>query len=83
MLVRLIIWLIAGFLIYTVFQIIKQALLKPPAPPPEKTTRGEDMVQDPACGTYVPRNDAIPAQIKTETYFFCSTDCRDKFLRDK
>jgi YHS domain-containing protein len=79
MLVRLLLWCIAGFLVYTVFQIIKQALLKPPTPPPEKTSRGEEMILDPECGTYVPRNDAIKAQVKGSAHYFCSTDCRDKY----
>ena len=80
MLVRLLIWLIVGFLVYTVFQMIKQAMLKHPGTPPEKTGRGEEMVRDPECGTYVPRNDAIPAQTKNKTCYFCSTECRDKYL---
>jgi YHS domain-containing protein len=80
MLVRLIIWLIVGFLIYTVFQAIKQRLLKPPSPPPEKTARGEEMARDPECGTYVPRSDALKAQAKGATYYFCSAACRDKYL---
>ncbi|MDT8443780.1 MAG: hypothetical protein RQ722_05785 [Desulfuromonadales bacterium] len=79
MLVRLILSLIGFFLIYTVFQFIKQALLKPPAPPREKTSRGEEMIQDPECGTYVPRNDAVTAQIKGTIHYFCSTDCREKY----
>ena len=78
MLVRLLLWLIAGFLIYTVVQMIKQALLKPPTPPAEKSSRGEEMVQDPECGTYVPRSDAVKAQLKGKTLYFCSADCRDK-----
>lgn len=78
MLVRLLIWFIVGFLIYTVFQVIKQALLKPPTTPPEKTSRGEEMVLDPECGTYVPRNDAIKAQDNGTALYFCSTECRDK-----
>ncbi|MDH3454088.1 MAG: transcriptional regulator [Desulfuromonadales bacterium] len=73
--------LIGFFLIYTVYQIIKQALLKPPAPPAEKTSRGEEMIQDPECGTYVPRNDAVTAQHKGTTHYFCSTDCRDKYQK--
>lgn len=81
MLVRLLLWLIVGFLVYTVFQVIKQALLKPPGPPAEKTSRGEEMVQDPECGTYVPSNDAIKVQLKGETHYFCSTDCRDKYQK--
>jgi len=27
----------------------------------------------------VPRNDAITAQLKGTTHYFCSTDCRDKY----
>ena len=78
MLVRLLLWLIVGFLIYTVVQMIKQALLKPPTPPAEKSPRGEEMVQDPECGTYVPHNGAIKAQLKGKTLYFCSAECRDK-----
>ena len=81
MLVRPLLLLIGFFLIYTVYQIIKQALLKPPAPPAEKTSRGEEMIQDPECGTYVPRNGAVAAQHKGTTHYFCSTDCRDKYQK--
>lgn len=78
MLVRLLLWLLAGFLAYTAVQMVKKALLKPPAPPAEKTSRGEEMVLDPECGTYVPRNDAVKTQFKGKTLYFCSPDCRDK-----
>lgn len=78
MLVRLILALILGFLIYTVFQALKQALNRP-TPPPDKISRGEDMVQDPECGIYVPRRDAISLQAGTTQHHFCSTACRDKF----
>jgi YHS domain-containing protein len=81
MIVRALIWLILGFLAYTVFQIIKQALLKPPAPPAEKTARGEDMVQDPECETFIPKNDAVKALINGESTYFCSTECRDKYKK--
>lgn len=80
MLVRLLIWLIVGFLVYTVFQMIRQAVLKPPGPPPEKTRRGEEMIRDPQCGTYVPRNDAVKTEIKGKSHYFCSPECRDKYL---
>lgn len=81
MLVRPLIWLLVGFLVYTAVQIIKKALTKPSTPPPEKTSRGEEMAQDPECKTYVPRNDAIMAQNKGSTYYFCSAECRDKYLK--
>lgn len=79
MLVRLIIWLIVGFLLYTLVQLIKQHLRKPPAPPAEKTAHGEEMIKDPECGTYVPRNDAIKAEVKGTIRYFCSSDCLDKY----
>lgn len=81
MLVRLLLWLIVGFLIYTVLQIVKQALLKRPAPPAEKTARGEEMIKDPACGIYVPRNDAVKAEVKGKTHYFCSAACRDLYQK--
>lgn len=82
MIARVLIWLILGFLAYTVFQMLKQAFLKPPAPPGEKTSRGEDMVQDPACGTYVPKNDAIETTSKGKTLYFCSAECRDAYQKN-
>ncbi len=79
MLVRLILSLIVGFLVYTVYKALRQALKRPSAPPPEKTSRGEDMVQDPECGTYVPRGDAVPLKLGEKSLYFCSDACRDKF----
>ena len=78
MLVRALIWLIVGFLAYTVYQMIRQAFLKPPSPPAEKTARGEEMIQDPVCGTYIPKNEAVKAPFKGKTAYYCSTDCRDR-----
>lgn len=47
--------------------------------PPEKTRRGEDMVQDPHCGTYVPRGDALSATVRGQRHYFCSEQCRRDF----
>jgi uncharacterized protein len=79
MLVRLLLWLIVGFLFYTAFQVVKQVIMKQSSPPAEKTPRGEEMSQDPVCGTYVPHNDAIMLHEKGQTYYFCSNECRDKY----
>ncbi len=38
------------------------------------------MVQDPQCGTYLPRHEAIRAWARGEERFFCSEACRDNFL---
>jgi YHS domain-containing protein len=83
MLVRLIIWLVVAFLIYTVVQIVKQALFKPPPPPAERSSRGEEMVRDPECGTYVPRSDAVRGEKAGRELYFCSARCRDKHLNSR
>ena len=79
MIVRALLWLIVGFIVYTVVQSIMRSLQKPKSAPPEKTARGEDMVQDPQCKTYVPRSDALSCQVQGRTHYFCSEACRDQY----
>jgi YHS domain-containing protein len=37
------------------------------------------MVQDPFCGTYIPRRESIRRVMEGEEYLFCSEECADKF----
>jgi uncharacterized protein len=37
-----------------------------------------ELVRDPVCSTYVPRDSAIAARVGGETRYYCSTACRDK-----
>jgi hypothetical protein len=37
-----------------------------------------ELVKDPACGTYIPRDSAIAARVAGETRYYCSVTCRDK-----
>lgn len=39
----------------------------------------DEMVQDPACRSYVPRGSAVSSRIGGHTYFFCSTACAKTF----
>lgn len=48
---------------------------RPPAPGPV-----EEMVQDPVCGTWVPLSQALAMAAGKETVYFCSSECRDKYL---
>ena len=47
--------------------------------PPEKTSEGAPMVQDPHCGTYVPRSEAVVKNIGGRKRYFCSKECRDAY----
>lgn len=41
---------------------------------------GGEMFKDPHCGIYVARDLAISARSGKETFYFCSKECRDKYL---
>ena len=42
---------------------------------------GGELVRDPQCGTYVPKDRAIVVGSGRNTQYFCSTECRDKARR--
>jgi len=50
-------------------------------PPREKSQHGEDMVRDPHCGMFLPRQDAVSASFKGAQHYFCSSECRDAFRK--
>jgi hypothetical protein len=37
-----------------------------------------ELVRDPVCSTYIPRDSAIAVNVAGETRYYCSTTCRDK-----
>ena len=41
--------------------------------------RRGDMIQDPACGVYVPRTRAVEGRIRGATFYFCSPRCLEKY----
>jgi YHS domain-containing protein len=41
------------------------------------------MVKDPQCEVFFPKNEAVRARIDGRDLFFCSTECRDKFLENQ
>ncbi len=39
----------------------------------------EEMKKDPVCGTYIPENQALKYKNNSETYYFCSEECKQKY----
>ena len=37
-----------------------------------------ELVKDPVCATYIPRDTAIAARVAGEMLYYCSVTCRDK-----
>jgi len=42
-----------------------------------------DKVQDPICGMQIDKNSAIKITKDGKEYFFCSTHCRDEFIKQQ
>jgi YHS domain-containing protein len=48
---------------------------------PEK--EGEEMVLDTVCNSYIPLSSALKVYDAGRTEYFCTDECRDKFLASK
>lgn len=41
----------------------------------------DQVVQDPVCLVYVPRESAVATKVGEQTYYFCSKECAQAFER--
>jgi YHS domain-containing protein len=39
-----------------------------------------ELKKDPACGTYISAATSIQEKVGGETFYFCSKQCRDKYV---
>lgn len=49
----------------------------------EDSFLGEDMAEDPVCKKYISTRNAPAVKDGGDMHFFCSNECRDKFIKDK
>jgi YHS domain-containing protein len=76
---RLLYYAMLAYFVYVVYKFLLGLgrRLRPSKPAPRLSGM---MVKDEACETYVPKEEAIREVIDGKEYFFCSKDCRRKFL---
>ena len=85
-LVEMVVTLVAIYLVQQVLAIITRSLkggfpssARPSGPtPPSGGVIGE-LKKDPVCGTFISTQTAFQKSVRGETFYFCSTECRDKF----
>ena len=79
--IKLIIYIL---LIYVAYKVIKGWTA-----PSVSTERREDrnagtvddiMIKDPVCGVYFPKRDGIYLNADGSDMYFCSSECRDRFV---
>jgi YHS domain-containing protein len=78
---RLVLYIFIAYVALLFFRItlgLKRAGRRPPQTPGR--IRGE-MVKDEVCGTYIPREEALTGVRDGTEHYFCSEECRRKFLQ--
>jgi YHS domain-containing protein len=75
-------------LLYLCYRLLKSWLLKETSS--QKTAFGKKageiddvMVRDPYCNVYFAKRDGVHLNIQGKDVYFCSTECKDKFLEDQ
>ncbi len=81
--VRFLALAIVAFLLFLIIRASVRAFLAGlgvgarPATP--QRARRDELVKDPVCETYIPRQKAISRGSGADTRYFCSAACADKF----
>jgi uncharacterized protein len=81
-LVRIILYAVIFWLILKVVGFFTSAGQSRKRPRQPKRLSGV-MVKDEICNTYIPKEEAIREVRDGREFFFCSQDCRQKFLKAK
>lgn len=68
-----------GFLIFFLFPLLL-SLFRRSVPQKNTLEKGADMVRDPICGVYIPKEGAESLKSKGTTHYFCGKECQSKFL---
>jgi len=78
---------VLGVLLNIVYFMVKSALgsllgrQKDVAKSVGSSGRPSEMMQDPVCGMFVPKEGAFFLQQRGQTYFFCSETCRASYQK--
>jgi YHS domain-containing protein len=80
--IKLLLLILLGFVGYTMIQgLIRPKQHRDDKLPRNRSRDGEQMVEDPQCGTFLPISDAVAANIHGREHFFCSKKCLKEFKK--
>lgn len=83
MLIRFLLLLLVVWAVSKVLRSLSQPVTRGPAAGPRRPggrVSGGELVQDPHCGVYVPRETALRG---ADGGYFCSETCRDAFAKKR
>jgi len=79
---RLIFYAFIGYLIYLVLRFLFPAQRKAQRNRPPRELSGI-IVKDEMCNTYLPEENALAEKLDGRVYYFCSKECRERFLEQR
>jgi YHS domain-containing protein len=79
--IKLLLLILLFFVGYSFFQALFPSGPKGGGKRDNSKAKGEEMVQDPQCGTYLPLSEALKTTIRGQHYYFCSRNCRNLFKK--
>jgi uncharacterized protein len=79
---RIILYALLAYIVFKFIRLYQNIRQRSTAPRRPKKHSGL-MVKDDICNTYLPREEAIKEIMEGKEYFFCSKECRVKFLESK
>jgi uncharacterized protein len=80
--IKILILLAVGYLLY---RAMKSWMFPDARSPKNVSAKGagqidDVMIKDPYCETYFPRRDAVHLNLSGNDLYFCSKECRDKYI---
>jgi YHS domain-containing protein len=84
-LIRFVIFFVFLYLLYRIikyFRTVKKVKMNN-SQFQSKPAVGEDLVEDPACHTYIPVSQAYKREIAGKNFYFCSKECSDGYIFGK
>ena len=80
-LLPLFLFLVIRSILRSIFQTGRDVARQQAAPPPQPSVvAGGELKKDPVCGTYISTSLALTRTVKGEVVYFCSKECRDRFV---
>lgn len=76
---RIIFYLFIAYLVYLVLRFLFPARRKAQRNRPPRQLSGI-MVKDEMCNTYLPEENALREKLDGRVHYFCSKECRERFL---
>ncbi len=73
-----------GFkMVYRVIRLVGSARVERRDDAPSAGSNAREMVRDPVCGMYVSACDAVSLNRRGGTIYFCSDECRRRYIESK